>query len=99
MEEFLVKDKLVNIQSLAIEMYKTVNNLPGGNLYEFFVRNYHNYNLCSKSDLKGQNSISYFGSTIWNSVPVELSEPKFSNQKLNHGDQQTVLGSVLAKKT
>ena len=71
----------MNIQSLAIEMYKTVNNLPGGNLSEFFVRNYHNYNLRSKSELtvpsintvfKGQNSISYFGSVIWNSIPAEL---------------------------
>ena len=73
----------MNIQSLTIEMYKTVNNLPGGNLSEFFVRNYHNYNLRSKSELtvpsintvfKGQNSISYFGSIIWNSIPVELRE-------------------------
>ena len=70
-EELLVKDKtftidLQNIQSLAIEMHKAVNNLPGENLSEFFVRNNHNCNLCSKSELKvpsintvfkGQNSI------------------------------------------
>ena len=36
-EELLVKDKTFaihhqNIQSLGIEMYKAVNNLPGGNL-------------------------------------------------------------------
>ena len=50
-------------------------------LSEFFVRNNHNYNLRSRSELivlsintvfKGQNSISYFGSVIWNSIPVEL---------------------------
>ena len=84
----LVKDKTFpidhqNIQSLAIEMYKTVNNLPGGNLRKFFVRNNHNCNLRSKSELtvpsintvfKGQNSISYFRSIIWNSIPVELRE-------------------------
>ena len=55
--------------------------MPGGNLSEFFVRNNHNYNLCSKSELllpnvntvfKGQNSIRYFGSVIWNSIPFEL---------------------------
>ena len=39
-EELLVKDKTFrihhqNIQSLAIEMYKVVDNLPGGNLGEF----------------------------------------------------------------
>ena len=68
-EELLVKDKIFtihhqNIQSLAIEMYKAVNNLPGGNLSEFLVRNNHNYNLRSRSNLtvssintvfKGQN--------------------------------------------
>ena len=51
--ELLVKEKTFtidhqNIQSLTIEMYKAVNNLPGGNLCEFFVRNNHNYNLRSK---------------------------------------------------
>ena len=83
LKNFWWKIKLVNIQSLAIEMYKTVNNLPGGNLSEFFVRNYHNYNLRSKSELtvpsintvfKGQNSISYFGPILWNSIPDELRE-------------------------
>ena len=62
-------------------MHKTVNNLPGGNLTEFFVRNNHNYNLHVRSELpvpgistvyKSQNSISYFGSVIWNSIPAEL---------------------------
>ena len=38
-EELLIKDKTFtihnqNIQSLAIEMYKALNNLPGGNLSE-----------------------------------------------------------------
>ena len=46
-----------------------MNNLPGGNLSEFFVRNNHNYNLRSRSELtvpsintvfEGQNSISLF---------------------------------------
>ena len=62
-------------------MYEIVNNLPVENLSEFFVRNNHSYNLCSRSELtipsintvfKGQNSISYFGSVIWNSIPAEL---------------------------
>ena len=84
-EELLLKDKTFtidhqNIKSFAIEMYKAVNHLPGGGLSEFFERNNHNYNLRSKSELtvpsintvfKGQNSISYFGSVIWNSIPAE----------------------------
>ena len=81
-EKLLVKDKTFtmhypNIQSLAIELQKAVNNSPGGNLSRFFVRNNHNYNLCSRSELivpsintvfKGQNSISYYGSVIWNKL-------------------------------
>ena len=64
-------------------MYKAVNNLPGGNLSKFFVRNNHNYNPRSRSELtvpsintvfQGQNCISYFGSVIWNSIPAELRE-------------------------
>ena len=74
-----------NIQSLGIEMYKAANNLPGGNLSKFFVKNNYNYNLHSKSELtvpsintvfKGQNSISYFESVIWNSIPAKLREIK-----------------------
>ena len=90
-EELLVKEKTFtiehhNIQSLTIEMYKAVNNLTGGNLSKFFARNNHNYSLRSKSELtvpsintafKGQNSISYFGSVVWNSISAELREINF----------------------
>ena len=86
----LVKDEIFtinhqNIQSRAIEMYKVVNNLAGGNLSKFSARNNYNYNLCSKSELivpgintafKNQNFISYFESVIWNSIPAELREIK-----------------------
>ena len=79
-EKFLAKDKTFtihheNIQLVAIEMYKAVNNLLRENLSEFFVRNNHNCNLRSKPELtvtsfnsvcKGQNSINYFGSVTWN---------------------------------
>ena len=66
-EELLVKDKTFTIDHQNIKsIEKTVSNLPGGNLSEFFVRNNHNYNLRSKSELtvpsintvaKGQNFI------------------------------------------
>ena len=75
LENLLIKDNSFtmhhqNIQLLAIEIYKAINNLPGGNAGEYFVRNNHNYNLRSESELllpnvdtvfKGQNSVSYFG--------------------------------------
>ena len=86
LENLLIKDNSFtihhqNIQLLAIEIYKAINNLPGGNVGEYFLRNNHNYNLRSESELllpnvdtvfKGQNPISYFGSVIWNSIPFEL---------------------------
>ena len=86
LRHLLIKDKSFtihhqNIQFLAIEIYKAIHNLPGGNLSEFFVRNNHNYNLRSESELllpnvntvfKGQNPVSYFGSVTWNSIPFEL---------------------------
>ena len=61
-EELLVKDKTFalhhqNIQSLTIEMYKAVNNLLGGRLSDFFVRNNHNSNVRSKSELIVQVSV------------------------------------------
>ena len=77
-EELLLKNIFFtmhhqNIQSLEIEMYKAVNSLPGENLSEFFARNNHNCNFCSRSELtvpsihnvfKGQYFMSYFGSVI-----------------------------------
>ena len=50
-------------------------------LVNLVLRNNYNYNLRSRSDLtvpsintlfKGQNSINYFGSVIWNLIPAEL---------------------------
>ena len=65
-EELLVKDKIFtihhqNIQSLAIEICKAMNNLPQGNLSEFFVRNNHSYNLRSRSEptVPSINTIKY----------------------------------------
>ena len=75
---------------MAIEMYNIVNNLPRGNLSDFFVRNNHDYNLRSKSKLpvlridivfKGQNTISYFGLVIWKSILAESPLFNFLNQK------------------
>ena len=84
----LVEDKTFtiyhqNIQSLAIETYKAVNNLPGGKLSDFLVRNNHNDKIRCRSEItvpsintvfKGQNSIILDQYVIWNSVPAELRE-------------------------
>ena len=66
---------------MVIEIYKAVSNLPGG--ANSFVRINHSCNLCSKSELivqsiktvfEDKDSISCFGSVIWNSIPAELRE-------------------------
>ena len=65
-----------------MEKFKAVNNLPGGNLSGFFVRNNHNFNLRCKSELtvpsintvfKCQKSMLELNS-ICNPVPAELRE-------------------------
>ena len=86
-EELLVKDKTFtihhkNIQSLAVEMYKAVNNYPekilGNFLQEIITITifalYKNQQFqVSILSLKVLNSISYFGSVTWNSIPAELT--------------------------
>ena len=76
LENLLIKDKSFtihhqNIQLLAIEINKAIHTCQEKILAKiFFVRNNHNYNLRSESELllpnvstvfKVQNSISYFG--------------------------------------
>ena len=68
----------------------------------FFLRNNYNHNLCSESELllanvstavKGQNSVSYFGSVIWNSIPINLRKASsyqiFRPKTKKIGDRQT----------
>ena len=68
-----------NIQSLAIEMFRVINNIAGtiiGNLFTIYI--YHSHNLHSESKFlvpsvctvhNGQNSIQYYGPLIWNMIP------------------------------
>ena len=58
-----------NIQSLATEMFKVINNIAA-TIIDDLVTTYHSYNLRSKSKLvvasvctvhNGQNSIQYYG--------------------------------------
>ena len=70
-----------NIQTLLLEMYKTKHNLSESCLKDLFNVANGNYNLRSQSDFGapgintvfyGGNSVRYFGSVIWNSVPNDL---------------------------
>ena len=82
-EDVLNKDNLCtihhqNIQSLATEIYKTLNNLPGGNFEGLFTVKTDSYSPCSEEELiipkvnailKRKTSLRYFGGIIWNSTP------------------------------
>ena len=69
--------RLVKYVPFKKDVFFSIHNFPGGNLSELFLRNNHNYNLRSKSELflpnvntvlKGQTFFSYFGSVIWNTI-------------------------------
>ena len=68
-----------NIQRLLTEIY----NVSGNSLKELLVKRESNISLWSKPELgilsvnsipKGKNSISFFGSVIWNSLLIEIRE-------------------------
>ena len=72
----MIKIFLFNIQSLANEMLKVIDNIAATIIGDLFTT-YHSYNLRSKSKFvvpsvrtldKGQNSILYYGSLIWNMI-------------------------------
>ena len=72
-----------NIQRLLIEIYKALHDTSGNSLKEFFVKRESTISLRSKPELvipsvnsilKGKNSLRYFGSVIWNSLPIEIRE-------------------------
>ena len=81
-QELLEKDNSFtvhhfNIQSLAIEMFKVINNIVATIIEDLFTT-YHSYNLRSKSKCvvpsvrtvhSGQNSILYYSPLIWNIIP------------------------------
>ena len=71
-----------NIQSLAIEMFKVINNIAATIFGDLFTT-YHSYNLRSKSKFavpnvrtvhNGQNYIQYYGSLVWNMIPGYIKD-------------------------
>ena len=70
-----------NLQSLMIEIYKTMNHLNPSYIWEFFVKKDIPYNLRTKelcrlpsaqSHRYGLNSLSFRGSLLWNALDDEL---------------------------
>ena len=63
-----------NIHRLAIEIYKVANDVSVGefkNLFNF--KDQYTIHVPSvNTELKGKNSIRYFGAIIWNSIPLSI---------------------------
>ena len=68
-----------NIQRILIEIYNALHD-SGNSLKELFIRRISTKNMRSEPELviplvnsvlKGKNSLRYFGSVIWNSLPIE----------------------------
>ena len=72
-----------NIQRLLTEIYKALHDISGKSLTELFVKRESTISLWSKPELliasvnsvlKSKNSLRYFCSVIWNSLPTEIRE-------------------------
>ena len=90
-EELLLKDNSVsnhhkNLQALAIELYKMVNNLSPKFLIEVFPFN-NSYDPRTRSDLlfksrpikstfHGSESLSFLAPKIWNIIPNDIKKAK-----------------------
>ncbi len=87
-----------NLQSLMIEIYKTMNHLNPSYIWEFFVKKDIPYNLrtkelcrlpSAKSHRYGLNSLSFRGSLLWNALNDELKRTKTLRiEKFLKGDQR-----------
>ena len=70
-------------KSFCIHHQKAFHDVSGNSLKELFVKRESTISLRSKPELvipsvnsvlKGKNSLRYFGSVIWNSLPIEIRE-------------------------
>ena len=91
-QELLDKDNFftvhhLNIQSLAIEMFKVINHITVTVIDNLFTT-YHSCNLHSKCKFvvpsvrtvhNGQNSIQYYGPLIWNMIPGYIKHSETLN--------------------
>ena len=91
-KELLSKDGTLtiheqNIQNLAIETFKALNDLSTPDFSELFQLNESLYGLRSNGPQKlcipninsvrfGKGSIRYFGPVIWNSIPAKIRNAK-----------------------
>ena len=92
--DLLVKDNSVSIHHrdihlLAIELYKTKNNLSSQLMLSLFQRREVNYNIRSQTDFSlrsvntssyGLRSLRYLAPKTWNLVPQDIRSAKSLSQ-------------------
>ena len=86
------KETTVHIQSvrlLALEIYKSLNNLNPNFMKDYFIEKTLNHDLRVANPLVvprvrttnyGIKSLSFQGPKIWNSLPIDIKSAKNSNQ-------------------
>ena len=77
-----------NLQQLAIEIYKALNNLPSSLMSELFMIKKNKYNFRNEGTLvsnhpksvkNGINRISHLAPKVWDIVPNEIRNPRTLN--------------------
>ena len=97
-----------NIQRILIEIYNALHD-SGNSLKELFIRRTSTKNMWSEPELviplvnsvlKGKNSLRYFGSVIWNSLPIETRKDHSILSfvtKIKQGNQLTACPCTIRK--
>ena len=70
-----------NCFSMAAEIYKVANDLSVGSFKDLFdfKDKYTIHIPLVNTELKGKNSIRYFGAVVWNAIPINIRTTKSLN--------------------
>ena len=94
-----------NIQRFVIEIYEALHDFSGNSLKKLFVKRESTISLQSKPELvipsvnsvlKCKNSLTYFVSVIWNSLPIEIREDHSSSSFVTKTKQWKPIACVCA---
>ena len=83
-QELLSKDNSFavhhfNVQSLAIEMFKVINNIAATIIDDLFTIDDLFIYLLVRTVHNGQNCIQYYGPLIWNMIPGYIKDSETLN--------------------
>ena len=80
-----------NIQSLAIELYKFLNDYTSEHLQDIFQHNKNKVNCNLRRNVEfsrpsvrtvsfGEKSLNHFGSVVWEIIPLEIKQANSVNE-------------------